>query len=232
MLQRHALTLPAGRFSYLESGSGDPVVLLHALGRSAADWTTVMKRLSERWRCIALDQRGHGHSCRPGVYSFERLEADLRAFVDQLELDRFALLAHSMGATAAWIFAQRSPERLDRLIIEDTPPPVGGGAVPAVPEAPPEPVDYDWSARRQLLEQLGSPDEGWWNELANVTAPTLLISGGTDTARHATATRVLPMGELVTIPAGHWVHGTDPDAFVDIVHRFLDRGSAATGSER
>ena len=37
-----------------------------------------------------------------------------------LELDRFSLVAHSMGANVAWLFAARTPERLDRLVIEDT----------------------------------------------------------------------------------------------------------------
>ena len=51
------------------------------------------------------------------------MDADFRAFVDALQLDRFSLVAHSMGANVAWLFAARTPERVERLVIEDTAPP-------------------------------------------------------------------------------------------------------------
>ena len=214
------MDLSAGRFSYLEHGQGDPIVFLHALGRDASDWLTVMESLGGGWRCIALDQRGHGESVRPGEYRFEHLEADFREFVDALGLDRFVLVAHSMGGTVSWIFAEKTPGRLEALIIEDTPAPTDRHEYPEIPVSPPEPVAYDWEVRRQLFIQLNSPDPAWWANLYLVTSPTLLVAGSSDEEFEETA-RVLPDCKLVSIEAGHWIHETESGRFVEAMRSFL-----------
>lgn len=221
MAERSTVDLAAGRFSYLEHGQGDPVVFLHAMGRDARDWLSVMERLKGERRCIALDQRGHGQSVRPGVYSFEQLEADFREFVDALGLDRFVLVAHSMGSSVGWVFAEKTPARLNALIVEDTPVPTDGHKYPEVPVSPPEPVDYDWEVRRQLFRQLNSPDPAWRDNLTLVTSPTLLIAGSEDDELAETA-RILPDCELIIIEAGHWIHETEPERFVRAVRSFIE----------
>lgn len=198
------------------------MVFLHALGRSADDWLAVMNAIEGTWRCIALDQRGHGDSVRPGEYSFERLESDLRSFVDSLGLDRFALISHSMGATVGWLFAEKTPERLLALIIEDTPVPTSRHEYAELPPQPPESVTYDWEVRRQLFRQLNSPDPSWWSNLGKVTTPTLMIAGSPDDELEEMA-RVLPRAELITIEVGHWIHETAPDRFVGPIRSFLSR---------
>lgn len=220
-MRRSWLRLPAGDFSYLEVGEGDPVVFLHALGRSAVDWTTIMEGMSDRWRCLALDQRGHGRSVRCGDYTFESMEADLLAFADTLDLDQFSLVAHSMGGTVGWLFAQGAPDRLIKMVQEDTAPPFGRGGYPEVPGTPPEPVDYDWEARRQLFRQLNSPDPSWWAGIEKVTTPTLIIAGSTNQEELTQAAARLPYGSLTTIEAGHWIHGTQPIDFMQTVRAFL-----------
>lgn len=221
MITRASVELPAGNFSYLEQGEGDPVVFLHALGRSAADWTTVLEAMSDTRRCVALDQRGHGASVRCAQYSFESMEHDLRSFVDTLGLGRFFLVAHSMGGTVGWLFAERTPERLQGLVLEDTAPPSGLHSFPPVSDTPPDAVDYDWEARRQLLEHLNSPDPAWWADVEKVTAPTLIIAGSQHHDELEEATRRLPNGNLITIEAGHWIHQSRPDAFVDAIRSFF-----------
>jgi pimeloyl-ACP methyl ester carboxylesterase len=142
---------------YRESGVGLPLVFVHALGRDASDWDRVIGRLATRYRCLALDLRGHGSSGRPGRYSFELLRDDLLGSVDQLGLERFTLIGHSMGANVAWLFVQDHSDRVERLVIEDTAPPSTRHTYPDVPEAPPEPVSYDWQVRRALVAQLNNP---------------------------------------------------------------------------
>lgn len=222
MADRFTVDLPAGAFSYLEQGQGDPIVFLHALGRDATDWSTVMNKLDADWRCIALDQRGHGQSARPGEYSFENMESDFRDFVDSLGLDQFVLVAHSMGGTVGWIFAGKTPERLMALIVEDTPVPIAQHQYPQVPASPPEPMDYDWEARRQLFKQLNSPDPAWRDNISRITTPTVLIAGSTSKEQQETA-RILPDGELTIIKAGHWLHEAKTELFVEAVRSFLDR---------
>lgn len=227
VVDRGTVQLTAGAFSYLDSGTGDPVVFLHALGRSASDWLPVMEAMESDWRCIALDQRGHGDSVRPGEYNYELLEQDFREFVDSLGLDRFTLVAHSMGGVVGWIFAERTPERLQALVIEDSIVPIEEHQYPEVPISSPESVDYDWEVRRQLFQQLNSPDPTWWENVPAVTTPTLIIAGSESGELEETA-RILPRADLVTIDVGHWIHEIVPDLFVDEVRTFLHRNSSPT----
>lgn len=222
VVDRFVVELPAGAFSYLETGQGDPVVFLHALGRSGSDWLAVLEALKDEYRCLAVDQRGHGESVRLDQYTFELMEQDFRDFVDSLGLERFVLVAHSMGGTVGWLFAEKTPDRLSALIIEDTPVPIDRHTYEEIAESPPEPVSYDWEARRQLFRQLNSPNPTWWTSLSRITVPTLVIDGsGFEESRDIA--RILPRGELITIDVGHWVHEAAPDAFVQWVRDFLNR---------
>lgn len=224
--------LSAGTFSYRDSGgSGSPTVLLHAMGRSAADWSPVFDRMPTRFRLLALDMRGHGSSCRTTEYSFEAMRDDLEEFADALGLDRFNLIGHSMGATASILFAQRWPSRIVRLVLEDTPPPSGNEEMPPPPDQPAEPVDFDWSVVRPIVEQLNRPDPAWWSNLGQITAPTLIVAGGEssfiDQGKLRQTAQQIPLARLITIEAGHHIHTTRPDHFVAAVVDFLDAVSAS-----
>lgn len=221
MASRRSLHLSAGEFSYLEAGDGPPLLFLHALGRSASDWLQIIEALEEDWRCVALDQRGHGDSVHTGEYRYGLLEKDFREFVDALGLNRFDLVAHSMGGVVGLLFAERTPDRLKSLILEDTTAPMDRHEYPTVPGEPDQPVDYDWEARRQLFEELNSPDPTWWNALPQVTTRTLLIAGSRADRDLEETTEQMPEVRLVTIEAGHWIHETEPERFLDVVTGFL-----------
>lgn len=90
-----------------------------------------------------------------------------------------------------------------------------------IPAQPPEPVDYDWSARRQLFVELNSPDLAWWTALSELTTPTLLIAGTRDDRDVNETAEQLPDVRIVTIDVGHWIHETEPDRFLQAVNGFL-----------
>lgn len=85
------------------SGAADApaLVLLHGLGDDASTWDVVGAEFARHFRVLAIDQRGHGLSDRPGAYSFELMRDDVLGVLDQLGLDRVNLLGHSMGGTVA-----------------------------------------------------------------------------------------------------------------------------------
>jgi pimeloyl-ACP methyl ester carboxylesterase len=85
---------------YLDwGGAQPPALLLHATGFLSAVWGPIAEGLSQRYRVLALDQRGHGDSDKPGS-GYHRLDfvADLRAFLDALELEDIIGIGHSAGA--------------------------------------------------------------------------------------------------------------------------------------
>ena len=218
---RVSIHLSAGEFSYLEAGEGPPLMFLHALGRSASDWLPVFDALRTDWRCIALDQRGHGRSVRTDEYRFRLLERDFREFVDILQLPAFSLIAHSMGGVVGILFAEKTPGRVESLVLEDTTAPMERHEYPPVPAEPPEPVDYDWRVRRQIFEELNSPDPTWWDSLPHITTRTLLIAGTPGDRDLEETAEQLPDVRVVTIEAGHWIHESEPKRFLEVVQGFL-----------
>ena len=228
MPNERSVDLSAGEFSYVETGEGPPLLFLHALGRSASDWLQVIEALRADWRCIALDQRGHGRSVHTDEYRFELLERDFREFVDALHLATFSLVAHSMGGVVGILFAERSPERLESLVLEDTTAPMERHKYPSVPAEPLEPVDYDWRVRRQIYEELNSPDPTWWASLPQVTTRTLLIAGRQRDRDLKETAEQLSEVQMVTIEAGHWIHESEPTRFLEVVRGFLPHPSDTT----
>ncbi len=87
-------------------GQGDPIVLLHGLASTCHIWDLVAPILSQEYRVVALDQRGHGRSDKPDEgYSFESVVADLKGFIDVIGLERPVVVGHSWGADVALEFA-------------------------------------------------------------------------------------------------------------------------------
>jgi esterase len=233
VLNDHTIELSHLTFHYREAGASDapPLILLHGLTRNAQDWNEIAPILAARYHVFVLDQRGHGESARPGIYSFELMRDDLKAFADALSLDRFTLIGHSMGGTVASLFSERWPERIERLVLEDTTPPYPGIMDPSESEPPeeaPEAVPFDWRVLTSIVRQLYNPDPSWWNDLPRITVPTLIIGGGSTShapqEKLAEAAHLIPDCRLTTVEgAGHAVHRTRPGEYKDILRDFLFR---------
>jgi pimeloyl-ACP methyl ester carboxylesterase len=111
-------------FRYLEWGdaSSPVMVLLHGLTGHAHTWDHMAPGLSERYRVLAPDQRGHGDSGHAGSYATSDFVADVEAFVEHVGLRQFVLMGLSMGGHNAMAYAAAHPEQVSRLIIVDIPP--------------------------------------------------------------------------------------------------------------
>jgi esterase len=100
------------------------VVLLHGL-RAYAHWfDELADAAGGDFRLIALDQRGRGGSgwSPEGIYNTDAYVADLEHLVDELGLQRFGLVGHSMGGTNSVNYAARHPDRVKALVIVDSAP--------------------------------------------------------------------------------------------------------------
>jgi pimeloyl-ACP methyl ester carboxylesterase len=102
---------------------GDPTVLLvHGNGGHAHWWDPLVPAFVPGFRLVAPDLRGHGESEWPvtPAYGIADFSADLLAVAAQLAPQRFAIIAHSMGARAAAWFTAHHPERVRGLALLDT----------------------------------------------------------------------------------------------------------------
>ena len=179
--------------------------------------------LARSWRVYALDVRGHGASDWSGPYTIEGLTADLAAFLDAMSLSRVTLMGHSMGAAPVYIFAARQPGRVSRLVLEEPPPPWPRAR--RVVSRPEGPLRFDWDATALSNEFTDPQVTSWRDSLSRIEAPTLIVAGGpashVDQDYLASMARLIPGCDLVTIPAGHLVHGARPADFTATVAAFL-----------
>ena len=109
---------------YIDSGGdGPPVLLLHAFPLRAAQWNAQIEALSDRFRLIAPDLMGFGGSSAPddeSVYSMDSYADDVAGLLDELGVDKVALVGLSMGGYIAFAFLRRHRDRVSALVLADT----------------------------------------------------------------------------------------------------------------
>jgi esterase len=113
------------RFHYRDWPSKKPgapdLVLLHGYTGHARSWDAFASAMTDRYRVLALDQRGHGETAWAPAdkYGTGDMSEDLSAFVKALGLKNFTLLGLSMGGMVAMDYAGKGPAELKRLVIVD-----------------------------------------------------------------------------------------------------------------
>ena len=125
--ESHQVIVGAMRFHYLDwGGTGHPLLFLHGGGLNAHTWDVVALMLHKRFRCIALDQRGHGDSEWSAArdYRVDTQVGDIEGFVELLRLENPLLVGQSMGGLNAIAYAIRHSERIRGLVVVDVGPEV------------------------------------------------------------------------------------------------------------
>ena len=216
------------RIAYRRFGApqSPPVVLLHALGETSANWEEIAIALAVDHAVYALDLRGHGNTDRSERYRLTDMREDVIGFLTVLGLPPVTVIGHSMGGMVGYLVAQEWPDAISRLVLEDPPPPLPADPPRGMPERPEGQLDFDWAVVAALLPERNNPPEQWWEGLRKITARTLVLGGGPDShipqeGVAALAERI-PHARLHTIPAGHSIHENDPGEFLAQVGPFLN----------
>lgn len=118
-------TIDTGEVVLGHAAAGDPdsplLLCLHGFPEYWAGWKPILERLSDRFHVVAPDQRGYNRSSAPPeveAYRARHLIVDVDAIADRFSPDRpFVLAGHDWGASAAYAYAFRRPERLSVLVI-------------------------------------------------------------------------------------------------------------------
>ncbi|HLU59362.1 MAG TPA: alpha/beta fold hydrolase [Pseudonocardia sp.] len=111
------------RIAYRLDGDPDrPVLLLsNSIGADLHMWDGQVPALTEHFRLLRYDARGHGASDAPsGPYSLDRLGRDVVELLDALGLQRVHVLGLSLGGIVAQWLGIHLPERVDRLVLSNT----------------------------------------------------------------------------------------------------------------
>jgi pimeloyl-ACP methyl ester carboxylesterase len=108
---------------FRERGSGAPLVILHGLWGASENWLPVANRLSDRFRVILPDLRGHGRSPHADPMDYETMSDDVAALVESLSLPvPPALVGHSLGGKVAMTLRLTRPGLFSRVVIVDIAP--------------------------------------------------------------------------------------------------------------
>ncbi|WP_305096622.1 alpha/beta fold hydrolase [Croceibacterium aestuarii] len=105
---------------------GAPVLLfLHGFPENHRTWRHQVAHFSDRFRCIAPDQRGFGGSDQPqevGEYTADKLVGDVFQLADALGIGKFTVVGHDWGGAIAWIVAALGQgTRVERAVIANAP---------------------------------------------------------------------------------------------------------------
>jgi len=106
------------KMSYVELGSGDPIVFLHGNPTSSYLWRNIMPHLSHQGRCLAPDLIGMGNSDKldhsgPSSYTFAQHREFLDALFSKLEITKnVTLVLHDWGSALGFDWAFRHPEAI------------------------------------------------------------------------------------------------------------------------
>ena len=240
---------------YYEShGQGPAIVFAHGRGGNHMSWWQQVPVFASDHRCITFDHRGWGASLDvpdgPGRGAFVE---DLKQLLDHLEVDQAFLVAQSMGGLTCLGFALAYPERTLGLVLGDT---TGGTGDATVLDAlsrvnaPEQGINRTLSAgfianhprltflyqqiqglnppnpNDGILNSFRNPDGPSAEDLANLQAPTILISGQEDLIFPPQVIKVvhklIPRSKLEIVPeAAHSAHFEQPQVFNKLIGEFF-----------
>jgi 3-oxoadipate enol-lactonase len=115
--------LAGARFHYRFDGAEHaPVLMLsNSLGTNVSMWDAQIAALTDRFRVLRYDSRGHGRSAvTPGPYTIEQLARDALALMDALALERVRFCGLSMGGMVGQWLGAHAAQRLSQLVLCNT----------------------------------------------------------------------------------------------------------------
>lgn len=123
-VESHYVDTELARFHYIRAGAGSPVVLVAGGGLWGYSWRDVLPALAAEHTVYAVDLPSQGFTeLRHGDFAYDLLAMShaLATFLDAVGLRRASLVGHSWGGAWSLYFAEQHSERVERLVLLDSP---------------------------------------------------------------------------------------------------------------
>jgi esterase len=104
------------------SEQGQPLLILHGLFGSLANWGWHSKQLAEHFAVYGVDLRNHGDSPHDEAMNYQVMAEDVRELLAHLQISQCDIIGHSMGGKVAMQLALSYPELIRKLVIVDIAP--------------------------------------------------------------------------------------------------------------
>ena len=120
--ESHFVEVDGQKIHYIDEGSGETILCVHGNPTWSFAWRNVVRKLSDRYRVIAIDHLGCGLSSRPAGYAYSLAGhiSNLKSLVTQLDLNQITLFAHDWGGAIGMGTAGKLPERFSRFALFNT----------------------------------------------------------------------------------------------------------------
>ncbi len=112
------LEIDGHRLSYVDTGSGQPLVFVHGVGTSGELWADDLASLGRYCRLIVYDRRGYGASSA-SPRDWRQHRADAEALIEALDAGPAVLVGYSGGAMVALPLALERPDLVSSLVLLD-----------------------------------------------------------------------------------------------------------------
>lgn len=218
---------------YIEQGKGFPLILLHGNGEDCSYFLHQMEPFAQHFRVLAIDTRGHGKTPRgERPFTIRQFADDLLAFMDQHAIEKAHILGFSDGGNIAMVFALAHPERVERLILNGANLDASG-----VKRKIQIPIEIGYRIARlfagmspkakrnaEMLGLMVNDPNVKPEELARMQCPTLVVAGDKDMIKDQHTRLIatsIPGAALSIIPGSHFIANQRPEAFNEVVLRFL-----------
>ena len=221
------------QLNYVERGAGDALILLHGNGESLDYFAGQMDDFAKSWRVIALDTRGHGASPRGSApFTIRQFAEDLRAFMDERNIDSAHILGFSDGGNIALSFALKYPQRVKKLILNGANlDPWGVKLHVQIPIVLGYHIARLFAAKRpearrkmELLGLMVNEPHFAPQDLRRLDRPALVIAGDRDMIRDSHTRLIadsLPNARLKILRGNHFIANQRPEEFNRAVAEFL-----------
>ena len=128
-----------------------------------------------------------------------------------------------MGGMVAYLVAIQQPGRVERLVVEDAPPPYRRDR--PLPIGRTGPLTFDWAVVPSIVGAVNAGDPETWERLRVDHGADVAGCGGSSShipqEKLVAVAELIPQCELVTLEAGHNVHAVRPTEFADLVLSWL-----------
>lgn len=218
------LELPGQRIFYEEHGAGEPLFLLHGGFAGAESWLAQIAAFAEEYHVFVPERRGHGRSPDvAGPYTTEVMAAETAAVIQALTTGPVHVVGWSDGAYVAAHLALHRPELVRSAVLIGQALARAGeteGVRALMHDLQPSDVIGD-----KIITLWREPLEMPIPELAQITAPVLVMQGDDDGVRidwNLELARALPRGQFAVIPGtGHGAPQQKPAVVNRLILDFL-----------